>query len=43
LETNLAVRFSKGSKGDGKLFASLSLAVVPSLRPRGTNQNGPLL
>jgi hypothetical protein len=43
LEMNLAVILSKVSKGDGKLFASLSLAVVPSLRPRGTNQNGPLL
>jgi hypothetical protein len=43
LEMNLAVILSKVSKGDGKLFASLSLAVMPSLRPRGTNQNGPLL
>jgi len=43
LEMNLAVIFSRGSKGDGKLFASLSLAAVPSLRPRGTAQNGPLL
>lgn len=38
---NFAVMFSRGSKGDGNLFASLSLAVKPSLRPKGTAQNGP--
>lgn len=41
LAVNFAVMFCKGSKGDGRLLASLSLAVKPSRRPKGTAQNGP--